>query len=285
MRSAVGRSFVLDDKFIATFADAEPNFGYGGLGELVYRRTYSRLLDGDDAKREEWYQTVRRVVEGIFSMQKYHFTENNLKWDEADAVGQAEDMYQRIFDFKFLPPGRGLWACGTALTAERGNFSALQNCAFVSSWNAYKDSFEDPFCFCFDMSQCGVGVGFDTEGAGCIPVLAPTGTVDHTVGDSREGWVKSLRLLLRAFFYGEPIPVFDYSQIRKAGSIIKGFGGVSQGPAPLEKLHQNVVATLEPLIRSESDPWNSDKGFMTITAIVDIFNYIGACVIAGNIRR
>ena len=31
----------------------------------------------------------------------------------------AQDMYDRIFDMKFLPPGRGLWAMGTSITEER----------------------------------------------------------------------------------------------------------------------------------------------------------------------
>jgi len=31
----------------------------------------------------------------------------------------AEDMYERIFTMKFLPPGRGLWAMGTPLTEEK----------------------------------------------------------------------------------------------------------------------------------------------------------------------
>lgn len=28
-------------------------------------------------------------------------------------------MYERIFNMKFMPPGRGLWAMGSPLTEER----------------------------------------------------------------------------------------------------------------------------------------------------------------------
>lgn len=46
-------------QFVSDFASEEPPFGFNGLGELVYRRTYSRLkLDGE---REQWYETVQRV--------------------------------------------------------------------------------------------------------------------------------------------------------------------------------------------------------------------------------
>ena len=42
-------------------------------------------------------------------------------------------MYDKIYNFKFLPPGRGLWAMGTAITEEKKLFAALNNCAFVST--------------------------------------------------------------------------------------------------------------------------------------------------------
>ena len=42
-------------------------------------------------------------------------------------------MYDKIFNMKFLPPGRGLWAMGTKLTMEKELYAALNNCAFVST--------------------------------------------------------------------------------------------------------------------------------------------------------
>jgi len=48
------------------------------------------------------------------------------------AEQDAEVMFEKIFSFKFLPPGRGLWAMGTQLT-QKGLYSALNNCAFVST--------------------------------------------------------------------------------------------------------------------------------------------------------
>lgn len=49
------------------------------------------------------------------------------------AQASAQRMYELIFDMKFLPPGRGLWAMGTAITEERQLYAALNNCAFVST--------------------------------------------------------------------------------------------------------------------------------------------------------
>lgn len=46
-------------QFVSDFASEEPPFGFNGLGELVYRRTYSRLKQ--DGEREQWFETVQRV--------------------------------------------------------------------------------------------------------------------------------------------------------------------------------------------------------------------------------
>ncbi len=74
-------------------------------------------------------------------------------------------MYERIFDMKFLPPGRGLWAMGSPVTEERYMYAALNNCAFVSTQNL-KEEGSKPFTFLMDGAMLGVGVGFDTLGAG-----------------------------------------------------------------------------------------------------------------------
>ncbi len=44
--------FKLSKSFVEKFADIKPPFGFNGLGELVYRRSYSRLRD--DGRNEEW---------------------------------------------------------------------------------------------------------------------------------------------------------------------------------------------------------------------------------------
>ena len=46
-------------QFIAQWAQEAPPFGFNGLGELVYRRTYSRMKA--DGHREQWFETVERV--------------------------------------------------------------------------------------------------------------------------------------------------------------------------------------------------------------------------------
>ena len=124
-------SFKLDDDFVMSYAHIQPDFGFNGLGQLTYYRTYSRLKE--DGKNEEWYETVRRVVEGAYSIQKEHIHSNELGWNNKKAQRSAQEMYDRIFKMKFLPPGRMLWALGTPIIHQKKIGQALFNCAFVST--------------------------------------------------------------------------------------------------------------------------------------------------------
>jgi len=266
--------FKLSDNFINKWKRKKPPFGFNGLGELVYMRTYSRIKE--DGKNERWWETVQRVVEGTYSMQMNHIDSHQLGWNPWQAQKSAQDMYERIFNMKFLPPGRGLWAMGTPITEDKGLYAALNNCAFVST-KTLKEDYSKPFCFLMDASMLGVGVGFDTKGAGEILVKGVDKDRETTfeIPDTREGWVESLRLLLESYFHGQPKVKFDYSKVRLAGEPIKGFGGVSSGPEPLEEVHEDIRKVLE----------NNSGNPITITTIVDIMNLIGKCVVAGNVRR
>lgn len=261
----------LSDSFLSQYKEAPVSWGFSTgpnhLGEITYRRTYSR--DG-----ENWWQTVRRVVEGVYEILYSHCKYYNLPFEVETARLDAETMYDLIFSFKFLPPGRGLWTMGTDHVKKVGGAS-LNNCAFVSTANLAKD-FDKPFRFLMDMSMLGVGVGFDTKGAGQL-VWDPShlNTIEYMVQDSREGWVESLGALLKWGFGVGPKPIFNYSLVRPKGAPIRGFGGVSEGPEPLKLLHEEV----EQIIMKNAGNSISSRD------IVDIQNMIGRCVVAGNVRR
>ena len=268
--------FRLSDAFIKKYQKIKPPFGFNGLGELVYYRTYSRVKESD-GKNEVWWETVRRVVEGTYNMQKKWIDAHGLGWNPWKSQKSAQEMYDRIFTMKFLPPGRGLWAMGTAITEERGLYAALNNCSFVSTENIKEDG-SGPFCFLMDMSMLGVGVGFDTKGSDKIFVRGPNPNKEveiYTIPDTREGWVESVKRLIDSYLYATAPIEFDYSIIRAKGAPIKVFGGVSSGYVPLKELHEGIRVVLD---REINDT-------LRVVAIVDIMNMIGKCVVAGNVRR
>jgi len=268
------RKFVLEDSFIDQYKHKKTKFGFNGLGEVVYRRSYSRLKD--DGTNEKWYETIERVINGCFNMQRRHMEELGKEFDYKAAQVDAQKMYERIFNFKFLPPGRGLWAMGTAMTEDKHLYASLNNCGFVSTANL-NENLCKPFVFLMDLSMLGVGVGFDTKGTGSIVIKKPNTETKKTIeiADSREGWVNSVEELLSSYFTGSSEVAFDYSKIRAKGILLKGFGGISSGPGPLKDLHIGLREVLDK---------NVGKG-ITCRSIVDMMNMIGRCIVAGNIRR
>lgn len=300
------RVFSLSPAFLAGFEGEQPK--WGPVGHFTYKRTYARpTCDCEDPGHcehptEEFWQTCRRVVDGVYNIQKRHCRRLGLPWDEPKAQRSAQDMYQRMWDFKFTPPGRGLWQMGTEFMWEKKG-ACLNNCAFVSSENIGED-FAGPFIFLMDMSMLGVGVGGDTRGAGKAKIQQPKVTeMPFVVEDSREGWIAVARTVMNSFVGKGAFPlVIDFSQVRPRGRRIHGFGGTASGPGPLAKLLKNVSGLLMPpeadlhfeesfnengeierlqtIITGEGKPYR-----ITSTNITDVFNMVGACVVAGGVRR
>lgn len=268
----VPRQFKLTEAFIEKYTDLLP--AWGPVGYFTFKTHYARPIE-EENRTEEWFETVRRVVEGTYNIQRWHCEQFNLPWSQNKAQRSAQTMYDLIFSFKFLPPGRGLWMMGTEYVYERGS-AALNNCGFATTANL-NQSLSDPFCFLMDMSMLGVGVGMDTDGSETIIIKEPKSiNGSFVVEDSREGWVCLVGSILDAYTGSGGIPVLiDYSKVRKLGTLIKSFGGTASGPGPLKQLVEDIQEILDPLIGMP----------ITTKAIVDIANAIGVCVVSGNVRR
>lgn len=273
MKFPIKEKFELSQSFLENYKNIKPNWGFDGLGEFVFMRTYSRLRE--DGKNETWHQAIQRVVQGLYSIQKQHIKDHKLKWNEAKAQKSAQEMFDRIFNFKMLPSGRAFWALGTDIVTTRGLTESLYNCSFISSKNISENP-GLPFANAMDFLMLGVGVGFDTQGEGKVLVIKPEGEpVVFQIQDSREGWVESTQILINSFFEGGINYEFDYSLIRPAGSPIRTFGGISAGAKPLKDLHKGIAKTLKANIGKN----------ITATTIADIINMIGVAVVSGNVRR
>lgn len=275
----VTQRFIMSNETKQEIFSKTPIFGFNGLGEVVFRRTYSR-------DNESWHDVVIRVIEGILSIRKEHFYRNSLEWNDEQWQLFAKNMAFSLFDMEWLPPGRGLWMMGTDFTYNKGSL-ALFNCASTDT----KDDLVLSAEWTMDALMNGVGVGFTTYWRGEALPPNKEDTEVFIIPDSREGWVQSLIILMCSYIdspkYGKcKFPVFDYSQIRPAGLPIRGFGGLASGPEPLIKLHSRIETYLDNFCNGYIENENGERKDYNHTRLVaDIFNAIGACVVAGNVRR
>ncbi len=255
---------ILSDKFLSKYQGKQPNWGFHGLGYVVYKRTYSRLKD--NGQTEEWWETVARCIEGAQKIGAQYTKE------------EAERLYDHIFNLRCNFAGRMLWQLGTP-TVDIFGANSLLNC-----WNV---SINEPkaFLFVFENLMLGGGVGFSIrkEDVHELPRIKKGVTITHKetkdadfiVPDSRSGWIKLLDNVLNAFYVTGKS--FSYSTIlvRGAGEPIKGFGGTASGPKILMDGIEKIVTIFQS---------REEKKLRSIDAL-DICNIIGSIVVAGNVRR
>jgi len=272
-------SFKLADDFVSSYRSKKVPWGYqdaagNSVGEITFLRTYSRLKE--DGTKETWVDTCERVINGMYSLQKDHAKSQRLPWSDAKAQASAKEAFDRLFELKWTPPGRGLWMMGTPLVNVHKNSAALQNCSFVSTNSMTKIDPAKPFAFLMEASMLGVGVGFDDKGADKdFTIYDCTEGDNYVIPDTREGWVESTAALINSYLKPDTkCPVFDYSKIRPAGELIKTFGGTAAGPDPLIKLHDHI--------RKIFGGRAGEK--LTRRDIADLGNLIGVCVVSGNVR-
>jgi ribonucleotide reductase alpha subunit len=275
-------SFRLSEDFINEYKDKKVEWGLQDAGgtsfaEIVFLRTYSRKRE--DGSKETWQDVCRRVVEGTYSIQKNWAKTNQLPWNDNKAAKSAQEMFERMFKFKWTPPGRGLATMGTPMVNESGYSTALQNCGAISLGKLPKNDPGAPFAWLMSASMCGVGIGYSLIGVKELDLTVRDAKnkriTNFTVPDSREGWAEATRLLINAYLTDSPLPNFDYSEIRPEGALIKSFGTPAPGPAPLIKLHAKMTELLD----------NSVDNNIDSVLVSDIANLIGKCVVSGNTRR
>lgn len=255
---------IITEAFANKYSNKQPNWGFNGLGYIVYKRTYARVKE--NGQKEEWHETIRRCVNGAQKIGANYTKE------------EAEQLFDLIFNLKCNFAGRMLWQLGTP-TVDKFGANSLLNC-----WNVSMNSVKS-FLFLFENLMLGGGVGFSIrrEDVHELPRIKKgvnithknTKDADFIVPDSREGWIRLLEKVLEAFFVKGTS--FNYSTIliRGAGEKINGFGGVASGPQILldgiEKINKIFQSREGKKLRSVD--------------VLDICNIIGGIVVSGNVRR
>jgi len=257
-------SDILPEQFLRPYMNIKPNWGYNGLGEIVYKRTYSRIKE--DGTNEEWWETVARCINGAQKIGADYTTK------------EAQQLYDYIFNLKCNFAGRMLWQLGTT-TVDRFGGNSLLNC-----WGICIRDIDD-FCFIFENLMLGGGVGFSIrkEDVHELPRVKEDVTVTHEktndadfiVPDSREGWVKLLKKTLKSYFFTGKSFTYSTILVRSSGESIGGFGGKASGPAILIEGIENICEVIRE---------REGKKLRSID-VLDICNIIGSVVVSGNVRR
>jgi adenosylcobalamin-dependent ribonucleoside-triphosphate reductase len=256
---------ILSDEFVDSYSGKTPPWGFNGLGEIVYKRTYSRDIE-HLGRKEEWNETIARCINGAQDIGANYTQE------------EAERLFDYIFNLKGIFAGRCLWQLGTPLVQKMSGVS-LVNC-----WMTTISSVED-FQFLMDHLMVGGGVGFSVERS--VVYKMPevkhvdfirhekTSDADFIVPDSRHGWSQLLGKVLRSYF--ETGESFTYSTllIRGFGAPLKTFGGTASGPEILIEGIADICNILNKRVGSE----------MRSVDALDIANIVGKIVVAGSARR
>ena len=227
--------------------------------EYIAASRYARYQD-DKGRRETWPETATRFVDYIFSRTPAITGNSELK----------AELYNSIVNLELMPSMRAMMTAGKS--ADRDN-TCVYNCSYLPVDDV--KSFDEAMFILL----CGTGVGFSVESKyiNHLPEV-PENLFDseHTIAvhDSKEGWAKSLRLLLAHLWAGE-IPKWDVSNVRPAGARLKTFGGRASGPQPLIDLFEFVVAIFK-----------SAKGRrLHSLECHDLMCKIGEVVVVGGVRR
>ena len=217
---------------------------------------YARWLD-DKGRRENWGETVARYMD-------------NLVKPVTGTDSLVNDIEQAILGLEVMPSMRALMTAGTAFNRDN---TAGYNCSYLPV--------DDIRCFdeAMFILLCGTGVGFSVERQFISKLPEVPSSYIHNedvivVEDSKEGWAKALRKVIKSLYAGK-YPKWDVSGVRPAGAKLKTFGGRASGPAPLIDLFNFVVRKFD------------DAKGLQLSSIEchDIMCKIGEVVVVGGVRR
>lgn len=254
----------INDSVLSSYSDKQVPWGFNGMGEIVFLRTYSRKME--NGQTESWPETVQRVINGAVDIGADLTEEEALR------------LFDHMFNLRCSVSGRALWQLGTPLV-KTFNATSLNNCFFTNI-----EKIED-FELLFEYLMLGGGVGFSVERSkihelpkvksGVSITHERTNDADIIVPDSRQGWKRLLHSVLKSFF--DTGKSFTYSTIlvREYGAPLKTFGGTASGPGALIDGISDICSVMQ----------NREGKKLRSIDVLDICNIIGRIVVSGSSRR
>lgn len=256
---------LLSNDFLIRYENLTPPWGFGGMGEVVYLRTYSRKIEGTD-RSEKWVDTIKRIIDGAVDI--------GVKFTQQE----AESLFDHMFNLRCTVSGRALWQLGTPLVSKFSGTS-LNNCFYTNI-----EKIED-FELIFDYLMLGGGVGFSVERSKIhdLPKVKDVKAItaeksndaDFIVPDSRQGWRELLHKVLESYFLTGKSFSYSTILIREFGAPLKTFGGTASGSGALVEGVADICNVLK----------NRTGKKLRSIDVLDICNIIGKIVVSGSSRR
>lgn len=316
---------VLEIGFINSYPDQPEHMTE--LGKFVFYRTYSRWLP-DDKRRETYKEMVTRSTRYNVELERKHKEKHNIPFSEDELQKEYDLLSGNMFNLDQFLSGRTAWVGGSKEgVAEKYPLSNF-NCSFlnIESWSDLGD------LFYLLLVGTGVGLKCTKEMARNIAPIRTDIKLIHSeydplpkeqrlerstlkvlengyaklyVGDSKEGWVDSLRILFDVLSStdGEVHTLkISYNSIRPKGEKLRTFGGSASGHESLrdmfigidQVIHNEIDTNLDPLEPAYAMSPDGTIGFDMVETdhyhvrpvhIFDMANLVGNNVVVGGVRR
>lgn len=185
-------------------------------------------------------------------------------------LSEIDAAYRYVYDRKILPSMRSMQFAGKPIDV---NPARLYNCSFLPMDHPYA------FSEVMFLLLSGVGVGYSVQKhhiENLPEIRKPIKNKRYLVADSIEGWADAVKMLVKSYYNGIPLPIFDFSDIRPKGARLVTSGGKAPGPEPLKDCLHNIQKIFDR---------KNDGDKLSTIEVHDICCYIADAVLSGGIRR
>lgn len=232
-----------------------PDYHPSLRAQILTRRTYNRVLNDEATLFETWEQTIDRVIEH----QRWLWRRQMRRPLNKSQDNELEELRTLLLARKVGVAGRTLWLGGTEMARVRE--ASQFNCAHLEIQTVH-----DMVDALWLLLQ-GCGVGFTPKSGGIsgfthpikdIQIIRTTRTAKGgretnletwdpetkiwtiSIGDSAEGWAKSVGKLLAGKYAADKL-ILDFSEIRPAGNRLTGYGWISQGDETISVAYRSIA--------------------------------------------
>jgi len=215
--------------------------------ELLRRETWNEIVERNKSMHMKTYPNLAEEIENVYE----NFVRNK----------------------RVLPSMRSMQFGGKPIEISPNR---IYNCAYMPL-DSYLSFSEAMFLL---LGGTGVGYSVQRHHIEQLPEIRhPKADRQrrYLIADSIEGWADAVKVLFECYTGTRTsTPIFDYSDIRPKGSILKTSGGKAPGPQPLRECLVKIEGIFQNTVNGEK---------LSTLQAHDIMCHIADAVLSGGIRR